>query len=77
MTKAFGTWFRDYPGSDPVLLQLQVHWDAHLVNDYLPSRSFKTAKDVSTTFKRGFSDQDYIEAQIERAFAEYQRDVLF
>ena len=71
MARAFGTWFLDYPGSDDVLLQLQIHWESHLANDYLPSHAFKTADDVAVTLKRGFADEAYIEAQVHRAWAEF------
>ena len=75
MAKCFGTWFRDYSGPDEVLQMLQIHWEADLANDYLTAGDYKTPEDVAIRLKQGFSDPDYIQTHIYRAWLEYQQEL--
>ena len=77
MAPSFGTWFLNYPGNDPDLSQLQVHWETRLKFDYLPPYAFQSAEDVSDTLKHGFSNKAHVEELVHRAWAEYCTDTGF
>ena len=71
MAKAFGIWFREYSGDDEVISTLSFHWDCCLNNDYLKPSQYTTPEDVATRLKQGFSNKEFIQTHVYRAFEEY------